>query len=44
MAGRGGHSSGMAEKAARPQQAQKEQEEEGLHMGEDKETTPGALA
>lgn len=33
----------MAEKAAWPQQAQKE-EEEGLHMGEDAETTPGALA
>lgn len=41
--GRGGHSSGMAEEAAWPQQAQKEWEEEGLHMGEDAETTPGAL-
>lgn len=43
-AGRGGHSSGGAEKAARPWQAQKEWEEEGLQMGEDAETTPGALA
>lgn len=41
--GRGGHSSGMAEEAAWPQQAQKEREEEGLHMGEDAETTPGAF-
>lgn len=43
-AARGGHSSGMAEKAAWPQQAQKEGKEEGLQMGEDEETTPGALA
>lgn len=41
--GTGGHSSGMAEEAAWPQQAQKEWEEEGLHMGEDAEATPGAL-
>lgn len=33
----------MAEKAAQPQQAQKEREEEELHMGEDAEITPGAL-
>lgn len=39
-----GHSSGMAEEAAWPQQAQKEWEEEGLHVGEDAEATPGALA
>lgn len=41
---RGGHSSGMAEEAAWPQQAQKEWEGEGLHMGEDAEAIPGALA
>lgn len=39
-----GHSSERAEKAAWPQQAQKEWEEERLHMGEDAETIPGALA
>lgn len=43
-AGRGGHSSGVAEKAAQPQQARKEGKEERLQMGEDAETTPGALA
>lgn len=43
-AARGGHSSGVAEKAAWPQQARKEGKEEGLQMGEGAETTPGALA